>query len=193
MGSMVSRSIYCLPEFSSEFKGFVFASTVGPNPAAGAGLFLCNLISFFGGAKKPGKFVNAVCFGSYNKRVKNPISDVDWVTSDKEELQKYIDDPMCGFLFTNQGFASMLRMVKFIQSDKAYADASTSPCLLTYGSEDPVGSYGTGVEAVAEKFRNGTRKVTVKNYGPYRHEIQREEVRGEYFADLVKFFEDVTN
>ena len=33
--------------------------------------------------------------------------------------------------------------------------------------------------------------IKVKNYGPYRHEIQNEPVKEEYFADLISYFDEV--
>ena len=61
-----------------------------------------------------------------------------------------------------------------------------------YGQEDPVGSYGTGVEKVIAKMKEAGGNVKSKNYGPYRHEIQNEPVKEEYFKDLIEFFDSVT-
>ena len=41
---------------------------------------------------------------------------------------------------------------------------------------------------MADKFaEDKERKVTVKNYGHYRHEIQNEPVRYDYFNDITEF------
>ena len=99
---------------------------------------------------------------------------------------------MCGFCFTNDGFRTLFNIIKFMQSKEAFSQIPDIPCFFTYGQEDPVGSYGTGVEKVIAKMKEAGGNVKSKNYGPYRHEIQNEPVKEEYFKDLIEFFDSVT-
>ena len=188
MGSFIVRTIFSTPEYACEFSKFVFSSTMGPNPAIGFARFMAGTACLFGGAKKEGKLLNAVAFGSYCKRIENPNTPGDWISSDPEEVKNYFADPMCGFTFTNGGFSVLFRFVSFIQSSKAYQNLAEVPCLFTYGSDDPVGSYGTGVEKVISKMKQYGARAHSRNYGPYRHEIQHEPVRGDYFRDIVDFY-----
>lgn len=187
MGSFIARTIYSTPEYSCEFKKFVFSSTGGPNPAVGFGRFLAGTFCLFGGAAKKGKLIGKLAFTGYCKRIENPNTAVDWLTSDPEEVKIYIDDPMCGFTFTNEGFGVMFNYLSFVQSKKAMQNLSEAPCFFTYGSDDPVGNYAKGVGAVIIKMKKYGRGVLAKCYVPYRHEIQHEPVRGEYFQDIVDF------
>lgn len=192
MGSFVVRNIYITPEYAKAFDAFVFASTMGPEPAAKLGLTLAGIFNTFGMKRKPGKLINKIAFGTYNKRIDHPKTDFDWVTSDETEVAKYIEDPHAGFLFTCKGFYDLFTLVVRMQSDDAYNKASCAPCLLTYGEDDPVSGYGEGAQKVADRLaRNGGREVTVKNYGHYRHEIQNEPVRYDYFNDILEFMEKV--
>jgi alpha-beta hydrolase superfamily lysophospholipase len=100
---------------------------------------------------------------------------------------------MCGFTFTNDGFRTLFGLISFIQSKEAYAVVPDIPCMFTYGNEDPVGSYGEGVEKVIASMKEHGANVKSKSYGPYRHEIQNEPVKEEYFADLTAFFDSVTS
>lgn len=192
MGSMVARYIYSTPEYASEFKGFVFASTSAPNPAVGAGLFLSTVACLFGRGAKPGKLINTIAFGSYCKKIPGAKTGYEWICSDPSEVERYIQDPLCGFTFTNEGFRAMMTMMKFIQSKKGYLGAATAPALMPYGADDPVGGYGEGVEKVAASLNaNGHSKVRTINYGAWRHELMREGVREQYLKDLTDFFEVV--
>ena len=190
MGSFVVRSIFSTPRYNKQFDSFVFASTMGPNPAVGAGKFLAGAACFFGCKKVKNHLLNAISFGSYNKHIKNPRTTCDWLSTIPEEVDKYVNDPMCGFTFTSDGFRTLFGLVAFIQSDEAYALIANRPCMFTYGSEDPVGSYGSGVEKVIANMKAVGAVPRVKNYGPYRHEIQNEPVKEEYFKDLISFFDD---
>ena len=189
MGSFVCRNIYITPEYSKEFEAFIFASTMGPNPAAGAGLALTNMMKIFGRKRAPGKLVNKIAFGTYNRRIDKPKTEFDWVTSDEKEVEKYIADPYAGFLFTNKGFSDLFKLVIRMQKTDAYDSIPLEkPVMLTYGEDDPVGNYGVGVKDVCEILRSKGIVVTEKNYGHYRHEIQNESVRWDYFQDIADFF-----
>ena len=190
MGSFIVRSIFSTPRYSKQFDGFVFASTAGPNPAVGMGRFLAGLGCLFN-KKKKNRFINIIAFGSYTKRIKNPRGGLDWLSTIPEEVSKYAEDPMCGFCFTNDGFRTLFNIIKFMQSKEAFSQIPDIPCFFTYGQDDPVGSYGTGVEKVIAKMKEAGGNVKSKNYGPYRHEIQNEPVKEEYFKDLIEFFDSV--
>ena len=190
MGSFVVRSIFSTPRYNRQFDGYVFASTMGPNPAVGMGKALAGLGCVFGKKAKNG-LLNAIAFGSYNKRIKKPRTACDWLSTIPEEVDKYVKDPMCGFTFTSDGFKTLFGLVGFIQSEEAYALIPDRPCFFTYGEDDPVGSYGEGVRKVIARMQEAGANLKSKSYGPYRHEIQNEPVKEEYFKDLIDFFDSV--
>lgn len=189
LGSFIARYIYSKPEFSCGFKKYVLSSTGGPNYAVGLGKLMAGAACLFGRAKKEGRLINKIAFAGYLKRINKPNSKFDWISSDPEEVRTYLKDPMCGFVFTNEGFAVMLRYVGFVQSRKAYQNLSEAPCFFAYGSEDPVGGYARGVGKVIINMKKHGRGVLAKCYVPYRHEIQHEPVREEYFRDIVDFLD----
>lgn len=189
MGSAVVRAIFSTPEYSCDFSKFVFSSTMGPNPAVGFARFLAACGCLFGGAKKESGLLDLLAFGTYCKRIESPESPMAWLSTEPDEVRIYDDDPMCGFSFTHEGYGVLFKLVSFIQSSKAYQNLSEAPCLFTYGSEDPVGSYGKGVGKVIIKMKQYGRGVLAKCYVPYRHEIQHEPVREEYFRDIVNFLD----
>ena len=190
MGSFVVRSIFSTPRYNRQFDGYVFASTMGPNPAVGMGKFLASLGCVFGKKAKNG-LLNAIAFGSYNKKISKPRTTCDWLSTIPEEVDKYVNDPMCGFTFTSDGFKTLFGLVGFIQSEEAYALIPDRPCFFTYGEDDPVGSYGEGVRKVIARMQEAGANLKSKSYGHYRHEIQNEPVREEYFKDLIDFFDSV--
>lgn len=188
MGSFVARNIYITPEYSKNFDKFVFASTMGTNPAVGAGIFLSRVGMCFGLKSRPGKLLNSIAFGAYNKRIPDRKTDFDWVCSSDEVVAQYCADPLAGFLFTWKGFLDLFTLVKRMQSKEAYNSAGDAPCLLTFAEDDPVTGYGEGAREVAEKFRSSGCVVVTKNYGHYRHEIQNEPaVKNDYYRDIAEF------
>lgn len=187
MGSFVVRNIFITKEWSKEFDGFVFASTMGPNPAVGLGLFLSKSFGVFGLKRKPGRILNAIAFGAYNSRIPHNKTDFDWVSSDEEVVSTYCKDDLAGFLFRNKGFTDLFTLVSRMQAKNALQDVPTDkPVLITYGENDPVTGYGKGAHKVADSLRAVGVNVIEKNYGPYRHEIQNEPIRYDYFNDILE-------
>ena len=187
MGSFVARNIYMTPEYSKGYDKFIFASTMGPNPAVDAGIFLSTIGMLCGLKSRPGKLLNTIAFGSYNKRIPNRKTDFDWVCSDDEVVKVYVNDPLAGFLFTWKGFKDLFTLVKRMQSKDGYKNAKDAPCLLTFGEDDPVAGYGKGAKTVVDKYKLAGRDVTAINYGKYRHEIHNEPIKTKLYEDIVNF------
>lgn len=189
MGSFIVREIFSTPEYACEFSKFIFSSTIGPNPVIGLGRFLAGCACLLGLSKKKGHLLNLIAFGSYNKRIKDRVTEADWLSTDVEAAKKYLADPMCGFTFTNGGFAVLFRYISFIQSSRAYRELSEAPCFFAYADEDPVGSYGKGVEKVISKMKQYGARVYSRDYGPYRHELLNEPVCDDYIKDVIDFLD----
>lgn len=192
MGSFIARAIFSTPRYHNQFDGYIFSSTMGPRPEVGFGKFLSSVACLFGGKKKKNHLLTGIAFGSYNRHIKNPKNGVEWLSTDNETVRKYHEDPMCGFRFTSDGFRTLFGLIGFMQSKEAYAQIPDRPCFLPYGTEDPVGNYGKGVEQVVRKLKEAGAKVKSKSYGPVRHEIINEpEKRDEYISDLISFLDFV--
>lgn len=191
MGSFVVRNIFSTPRYNKQFDGYVFSSTMGKNSLLGFGKFLANAACILGCKKRPNKLLSALSFGSYLKRIKGAKTTYDWLSTDPEVVQKFIDDPLCKFYFTSDGFRTLFNLIGFMQSKEAYANVPADrPCLFAYSTEDPVGSYAAGVEKVIEKMKASGADLKAINYGPYRHELMNEPaIKEQYFKDLVDFYD----
>ena len=157
-----------------------------------AGIALCDLLCFFGGAKKPAPLVNSIAFGASNKPFAPNRTDYDWLTRCNDEVDKYVADPNCGFLFTASGYRDMFRGIKRLTDPSAVTRIpATLPVLFLSGNNDPEGSMGKGVRQVAEQFRAaGITSVTVHLYDGGRHEMFNEQNRKEVYADLIAWLEE---
>lgn len=107
----------------------------------------------------------------------------------KKEVQKYLDDPRCGFVFTVNGFETLFELIGRLHDPESINKIPKElPVLFVAGQEDPVGSYGKAVLEVAESFQNsGMTQVECKLYPGMRHELVNEIGREEVDADLLKW------
>lgn len=186
MGSFVAR--HYITKYASDVIGTIICGTSGPNPAAGAGILVASLVEKLKGSKFKSEFINGLAFGAYNKRCEGRTS-FDWLSVNKENVDKYIADDLCGFLFTVSGYKNLFELLQFVSANEWYgAVPSSLPMYLIAGTEDPVGAYGKGVETVYNKLKEtGHNDVKIKLYNGDRHEIHNEDDRFIVYADIAEW------
>ena len=160
-------------------------------PEVVAGQALCRLIAAFRGWKYRSRMVNAIGFGGFNRRFLPCETDLDWLTSDKEKRDEYIQDPHCGFVFTVNGYYHMFEGMKYLEKrkniDKIQKDL---PMLLISGGDDPVGAFGKGVRKVHKEYADaGIEDIELRLYEGKRHEILNETGRARVYADCWQWME----
>ena len=183
MGSFVARRY--ITEHADDIKGAIICGTAGPNPALGAGLTLASLIAKIKGEQYPAKLIDKIAFGTYNKRCEGR-TPFDWLSVNKANVDKYVADSLCGFLFTASGYKNLFELLGFITAADWYGKVPKMPLLLVAGKEDPVGEYGAGVQKVYDGLKaSGQNDIEVKLYEGLRHEIHNEDERFSVYADLI--------
>lgn len=188
MGSFVARSY--ITKYSKDILGAVICGTAGPNPALGAGLALATIIAKVKGDKHPSKLIDSIAFGAYNKRCQGR-TPFDWLSVNTENVDKYIADDLCGFLFTASGYKNMFELLGFVTSDEWYGKVPNIPLFLIAGTEDPVGEYGKGVKKVFDGLKNTGHNAELKLYDGLRHEIHNENERFGVYADIIEWCDKI--
>ena len=149
------------------------------------------------GSRMPDHLLNKLSFGSYNKRFAPVRTGLEWLTRDESEVQKYIDDPLCGFVCSSQFFIDLITLIeKANDKDEAKEIGSDLPMLIVSGDADPVGGYGKGVLKAADMYRSaGVREVKVRLFHDDRHEILNEldkmdvyDYIGSYLTEIARRF-----
>lgn len=186
MGSFIART--CASRFPDKFDAFVFSGTAGKNPVLGIAKALAAHDVKKLGPSKPDEKLNSIAFGSYLKRIKDPRTPFDWLTRDNAIVDEYVKDEYCGFTFTASAFRDLFDGLGEIAGKQWAEKVKNVPILLLAGREDPVGSYGKGVEEVANDLRKtGHTKVVLELYQGGRHEMHNEINRDEVYRDILAF------
>lgn len=186
MGSFVVRCFDT--EYPQLSNGSVYMGTGGPNPAASAGSAVASLISGFKGSRHRSKLIDKLTFGAYNSKFEKRTA-FDWLTRDTEIVDKYIEDPLCGYLFTVQGMKDLISLNIAANSKEWYKKIRKDlPILLISGAEDPVGGYAKGIDAVYNGLtESGHTAVTEKLFPECRHEVLNELNKSEVYEYLYSF------
>ena len=135
------------------------------------------------------KLVEIIMFGAYNKKIKDAKTPCDWLTTDNAIVEKYMNEPSCTFIFTLNGFDSLLDTILYIMKNRNINKIPKNlPILMTSGEEDPVGNYGKDVQTLYEKLKKaGIHNIDLKLYKDCRHEILNEVTRQTVYKDILEW------
>lgn len=186
MGSFVTREY--LLRYGGDLTAAVICGTGWfPVPLCSVARAAAALCGTFGGWQKPAPLVDRLMSKDNNKAFAPARTPFDWLSRDTAEVDKYIADPRCGFLFTARGYYDMFTGLKNLSRlHRLAALPGDLPVLFISGDADPIGTQGKGVNTVAQQFRNaGVRDVTVRLYPGARHELFNETNRDEITAELI--------
>jgi alpha-beta hydrolase superfamily lysophospholipase len=185
-GSFISQSF--IEQFGGEIDACILSGTSGPmGVLAEIARILASLVMLCKGKRHRSGLLQVLAFGSYTKRIKEPATPVDWISSDPVEVKKYFDDPYCGFLTTTSFFHDMFTGLCRVHTKAAFASIpKTLPILLVSGEEDPVGGYGKTVSALDGIYHTlGIQDVSLKLYPGGRHEMLSEVNKEQVIIDLL--------
>ncbi|MDR0356907.1 MAG: lysophospholipase [Clostridiales Family XIII bacterium] len=190
MGSFLARKY--VTRYGGELRGCILSGTAGKNGALALGKTLAFVQKKIMGAKSPGGLLSAIAFGSYNKRIKNPVNDFAWLSSLDKTCADYVNDEMCGFIFTAGGFCDLFELLGEVNAaDWAGKIPASLPIFIFAGEEDPVGAYGRGPREVYDALAaTGHEDLTLKLYPNGRHEMLNEVNKEEVYADVLTWLDE---
>ena len=142
------------------------------------------------GATGRSALIDFLSFGSFNKAFKPNRTKFDWLSRDPLEVDKYVNDPLCGFRCTNQLWIDLLEGMQQITPVNSLKQIDANlPLLIIGGDRDPV-SEGKRLEHLTAALREaGHTNTLLKLYPDARHELLNETNRDEVTADLLGWLE----
>lgn len=188
MGSFLARTH--LIRYPGGFDAAVISGTGNQGKLLVAGgNAVGNMVKTIRGGSHHSKLLNNLAFGTYNKIYENPRTDYDWLTSREDVVDKYIADPLCGFIPSCSLFCDMMEGVKYITDQSNLDDMKKdTPVYFMSGTMDPVGECGKGVEKAYNSFKKaGMKDVDIRLYVDGRHEMLNEVNNAEVYNDILKW------
>jgi alpha-beta hydrolase superfamily lysophospholipase len=184
MGSFIAQDY--ITEYPNEINGLILSGSNGPMLMTKLGALVTEV--FRNNDSKPNKFLHDLMFRPYQKAFIPARSPFDWLSSDPDEVDKYLNDPLCGFVCSTGFFKEFLKGLANLNTTTKLAKISKElPILIVSGKEDPVGQNGAGIEKLANLYlKNNIKSVNLIIYPKARHELLNDFTR-------ITVMEDVTN
>ncbi|HBG3820220.1 TPA: lysophospholipase [Clostridioides difficile] len=185
MGSFASQRY--IMDYSNNLSGLILC---GSNGKQGIILNLAHLIinreiKKYGRRSKSNKINNLIFSGEIIRR--NEKTKFDWLSRDKEQVEKYINDPFCGVVCSCGFFYDLVQGLKEIEDKENLKKVPLDiPIYIISGDKDPIGKNGKGVLRLRDRYiKLGVKDVTCKLYKDGRHELLNEINREEVFEDII--------
>ena len=189
MGTMITRTL--LQTDSNKYAKVALSGYVNPNPAGGVAVALGNLVGAF---KKPdghSKLLTSLAVGPFAKSVKDRKTDLDWLSYNEENVQRYIESPLCGVEFTVSSYKALFQFMNKMGKAKLYKDINKDlPFLLIAGKDDPCTGGEKGRKASYDVLKKaGFNNIEVITLDHMRHEILQETEKEKVYNDILNFFD----
>lgn len=186
MGSLVVRCF--AKRYDKSIDKLIVCGAPSANPVAGIGIGIAKISAFFHGERYRPALLQNMSLGAYNKKFESEGWPNAWLCKDEEILKAYLEDPLCQFRFTCNGFICLLKLMKDCYSAKGWKSPKASlPVYFISGSDDPCAVSEKAIGEAAEFMRKvGYANTSLKLYPGMRHEILNEVGKEEVWNDVLE-------
>ena len=190
MGSFIAQRYIML--YGNELKGVILSGSNGKQGIMlDIGLLLAKDEIKKKGRKAKSEKLNKIMFGSFNNAFKPTKTEFDWLSKDEVEVNKYIDDPFCGGVFTAGFYYDFFIGLKEIENKNHLGNVPKDlPIYIFSGDKDPVGKNGKGIIKLFNTYKKlNIKDVTYKLYKDGRHEMLNEINKEEVMNDVINWLD----
>lgn len=191
MGSFLTQRYICL--YGKKLKGAILSGTNGSiGVMADVGRIIARREIKRIGRSEKSERLDKLSFGGYNRAFKPNRTKFDWLSRDEKEVDKYMEDPFCGTIFTAGFFYDLLGGLKLIANKNEISKIPKDlPIYIFSGDKDPVGKNGIGVLRLVKAYKKlGIKDLVYKLYTEGRHEMLNELNRDEVMKELLLWLEN---
>lgn len=137
--------------------------------------------------------VFANVFKGYNRPFKPCSTPSDWLSANPENVQHYIDDPLCGYAICPHYYVEMFGFMRYAFAEKELIKLYPKlKILVIWGAQDPVTGFGKGTKRLVKKLTAMHYDVQTREYAGLRHEILNELEHQQVYDDVANFIQTHT-
>lgn len=188
MGSFVTRCL--LQEIGSHFAGAVLMGSAGPAPNLRTTLPILKRLALRYPARRAAK-TQALFNLMSNLRFLREADPLAWLSVNPDNRLRFRNDPLCGQIFTRNGFYTLLKLADRAVNHNWYRLLPRPlPMLWISGGQDPVGQFGVAISQTVFTLKTqGFTRVSSLLYPDWRHDILQEAQPQRVYADLLRWLE----
>jgi alpha-beta hydrolase superfamily lysophospholipase len=183
MGSLIAQDY--MTRWGADLRGVVLCGTTGFLPGLDA--LVAHMEQAARTAADEPSAVFGQIFASFNAPFAPGKTGFEWLSRDESEVQKYVTDPLCGFMLSNGLAYEFLKGLRELWKPEKEAHIPKGlPILVISGDKDPVGGNTLGITPLLDRYKTlGVQNMTYRFYRDARHEILNETNRDEVQRDVL--------
>lgn len=190
MGSFFARDY--ISRWGDDLSGVILSGTGNQKPFTMSIMqFMAQIEILFRGLRHRSTFFDKLSFGAFNKPFEpDAPTAYEWLSRDREQVDRYVSDPNCGFVCTSAHFRDFSAGLKRVCSKSIYTLVPKSlPIFLFSGDQDPVGGPGgSQVKEVYENYKKaGVADISMQFNSGGRHESLNEVNRNEIYDIFLQW------
>lgn len=144
------------------------------------------------GGRGVSRLIRALTFGAWAKKIRQPRTEFDWLSSRREAVDAYIDDPWCGHDCSTGLWMELIGALARIHHRRALARLPDQlPVLVIGGEADPMSNNGRGAKALLKALLKSGKPAEGKFFAGGRHEILNDHCADEVESTITAFLERV--
>lgn len=189
MGSLLTRRYIQL--YGDDLAGAVLSgSGVFSNALLKLGTVVAASEIKRNGRAHPSLLLDKLVFQNFNRSFKAGRTDLDWLSREEAEVDKFLTDPLRGKIgsagYFHDFFCGLLAMNDVVNIQSI---PKNLPLHFISGTADPVGGKGgKGIVQTCRAYQQiGLQDVSCKLYEGARHELLNETNKGEVTQDIIEW------
>lgn len=193
MGSFIAQTFAM--QHGSNFSGLILSASTWPSRLQLApARLLAQIEAWRLGVRGKSALLDQLGFGNFNKPFAPARTELDWLSRDETEVDKYVSDPLCGGPYSCALWLDLLGGLFDLSSEPAITQIpSDLPILITGGESDPVGGDKGMTKLAMHYAQTSHQRLSVKIYPGGRHEMLNEINRDEVTADWLNWIAATTH
>lgn len=190
LGSFVAQSF--LTFYGSSIDACILSGSSGPEGVIlEVGRWIAIRYARRFGVYAESERLTKLTFGIYNRKFHPSFTHFDWLSRDRDEVQSFLSDSMCGFPLSAMSMYDMFtEMRSMYRAHRLRNIPNYLPIYIMSGQSDPVGHMGNGIKKLLRIYRRyGMKRVVCRLYPHARHELLHETNRRDVYLDTLNWLE----
>lgn len=155
-------------------------------------ILISDIIKRIHGPQYVSQWMQKLALGDFNMKLGETKTDYDWLCSDENVVREYIEDPLCGHIFTISAFGDLFRLLRNMsKTNMNFNVDSNLPILALRGELDASTGYAKGSNhSIMTLTKMGFSNITRIVYKGMRHELINEKEKAKVYKDILSFLKD---
>ncbi len=189
MGSLIVRAY--TKKYAKEIDALIVSGSPSYNPLAGIAKLMIDTMVIFKGWRYHSETMAKLVTGPFEKAFDKEGIRNSWLSRDRNVVDAYNADPLCGFTFSLNGYYILMTLLQQVYTKKGWVSKNAAlPVMFMSGSNDPCkGNEKTFKKSVMFFKHCGFSNTYSKLYPDMRHELFNELENEIVYKDIIKFLE----